>query len=359
MPVLFLTSCGIYPFVESEHSDTPTKSYYPPTGKKHLINATAALLLEALRAGCRTVVQVDPKKQSSLETLLKLHPRYDLITLLPVAIDSPLFTSLFFSTMQKLANETGAISRIDYCLYNSYSQGNADPFIPIFEENADTVTDIAASQINFFRRVGNTALSLLANHDQRELRFIAVTSLASRRMLAHLYSDAVHKTMATLYLQGFAYEAPHYTNRKNVSVIELMPGMVDTGTYDARRTRKMIMAAREMDGFAFDKSVSHETIDNWPMMPPSDLGKVAAWYLWRDQFSEAEKQKLDAYTCAGCPVKKLKKRMEQSVQIHKHGVRINRKAPDFCYCTGVSLGTLPNPKRGYIPVPLSPRGQYF
>lgn len=357
-PVLFLTSCGIYPYDDKTHADTRTKSYYPPTGRSHLLNTSAAVLLEALETDTRVIIQTEPHKHAELQSLINLHPQSSLVTLIPAAITSPFFVTAFYQSLIGLTTQA-PVSRVDFCLYNSYSQGTGEPFIPIFEEDTQEVSKIAAGQIVFFQTMGKIALDLLTNRGQESLQFMAVTSLASRRMLAHLYADAVHKTLASVYLQGFAYEAPHYTGKRDISVIELMPGMVDTGTYDSPDTRKLIVDAEFMEGFPFEGQVSAHDVNTWPMIPPADLGKIAAKYLWRRRHSTHVATRLNQYTCAGCPVKKLKYRMEKAVRIRENLITIDRHVPEFCFCTGVSMGKLPRLRTGYIPIPLSPLGQYF
>lgn len=356
-PVVVISSPGIYPFDDEKNVRTKTKTYYSPTGKKHLLNSATAVMMEMLADDVRVIAHVEPDKVDEFTSLINLHPKKHLVTVFADTVHADSFIHSLYRALHEISQQQ-AISRIDICLYTSYSIGDRDPFFTIFEENTADCEKIAKCQFEFYQTFGRIAFDILANRGQKHMTVCAITSLASRRMLAHLYSDAVHKTLASIYLQGLAYETPYYTG-KEISVVEIMPGMVDTGTYDPLSTRVAICEARRMDGFPFDKEVTPDNIDVWPMMSVKDLGKIAALYLRQGDHHDELNSYLSQYTYAGRDMASIKKLMRDSVQIDNNVISVKRELPDFCFCPGSTIGQLPKMRNGYIPVFLSPKGQYF
>ena len=53
------------------------------------------------------------------------------------------------------------------------------------------------------------------------------------------------------------------------------------------------------------------------------------------------------------------KKFRESINVTGNKFSIERKLPEYCYAPGTTWNGLPKLRSGYLPIMLTPRGQYF
>lgn len=360
-PVVLITGGAITTVKPGKHIDTPTKYYYEPTGNEHLVNTSAAVALSLADRNIRSILQVKQEQLEETRRLLDLHPRGDKITLVSGDMASLDFISSVYEAASKLSGSL-PISRMDIVLYESYAAGLEKPFIPMFEDSPDFAGEVTSRRIAAFHNMFMAGYDLLVARDQTELRIIGLTALASKRASANLSTDTLHKVASSALLETFAYEASYYAE-KPVYVVEIAPGMVDSGPYDSSDVRQAVYEEAEMDGFPFSEGVTPGDPQSWPLMSVKALGEISAAYLL-----SKEGEKLDDkvvadnrhLTSAGRTSEEFKAELLQSISESDDGeLTLARGLPSFAFAPGVTWNGFSPLRRGYLPIMLTPRGQYF
>jgi len=360
-PVALITGGAITRVKPGRHVDTPTKHYFEPTGSEHLVNTSAAVALSLADRDIRSILQVKQEQLEETRGLLDLHPKGDKITLVSGDMASLDFISKVYEAASDLSSKQ-PISRLDIVLYESYAAGLEKPFIPMFEDSAEFAGQITSRRISAFHNMFMAGYDLLVARDQTELRVIGLTALASKRASANLSTDTLHKVASSALLETFAYEASYYAE-KPVYVVEIAPGMVDCGPYDSHDVRQAVYEEAEMDGFPFRGGVNPGNPQSWPLMSVKDLGEISAAYLLSEEGEKLdEKVVADSrhLTTAGRTAEEFKAELLQSISESGDGaVTLERALPSFAFAPGVTWNGFSPLRRGYLPIMLTPRGQYF
>lgn len=354
VPLVLLTNCCIYPFTNS-HRRTSTKTYYSPTGQEHLLNVTASAAIKLIERGRRVIVHLPAGVEDRVEELFLMHPANNLISFIRGDIYSFSFVENLYSLLKTLTKNE-SISKLDMCPYDSYASGLEKPFLPMFEDSPVEIKKMATKRIDFLFNLSLVAYDLLINRGQKDFRLVCPTALATQRPSTHLFTDTLHKSISNVLLQTLGYEMPYYT-QKPVSIIEVAPGIVDTGLYDTKSVRDYTAAEAEIDGFPMKKK-NTDDIRDWPMISISDLAEIVVAYLVSEN-NPLVNPKLNKLTLAGRGKKELFNKMRETINFSGSTVCINKLLPEYCYTPGTVWGGFPKIKNGYVPVMLTPPGQLF
>lgn len=359
-PVVLITNCCIYPFDEKTYARTRTKTYYNPTGNQHLLNVTAATAIALIEQGVRVLMHIPDDIFERVNGLIALHPKRHLLRCVTGNLYDIAFARTIYENFEAM-NQAHPISRIDFCIYDSYAFGLKNPFLPMHEDKIENAHQLSKNRITLFHNMVMIAYDLLINRNQQELRFLCQTALATVRPSSHLFMDTLHKIISHNFLVTMSYEMPYYT-KKNISIIELAPGMVDSGVYDNYQTRLYTYQEALLDGFPFAESVSLDDIQSWPMMSNKDLADVAVAYLCAkngEDINQKLSPELRKLTLAGRTESELHELLKESVVADGSKLLIPKRLPDYCYIAGTTWNGFPKLTSGYIPIMLTPQGQYF
>ncbi len=357
-PIAFLTNCCIYPVNYETHASTKTKTYYGQTGEKHLLNVTAAIALELADKGVRMILHLPTDRGEQIRKLFLLHPSAHLFTFIEGDLSSPEFVGHLYETI-RVESLKAPISKVDFCLYDSYASGLKKPFLPMFEDSIEAATKLAEKRLAFLFTMSMVGYDLLVNKGQNELRLICPTALATRRPSSHLFTDTIHKALSNVLLVTLGYEMPYYT-KKPVYVVEVAPGITDSGMYDDRSIRDYTAKEAELDGFAM--SVDKDDVHAWPMLSTAHLAEVAAAYLVADQgecINDLVSAEARALTLAGRTKEDLFGCFEKSLYFTEDKLLFRKQLPEYCYVAGTVWNGFPELQVGYTPVMLTPEGQLF
>lgn len=357
-PVCILTNCCIYPFDETRHARTATKTYYEPTGERHMLNVTAAAAIKLMERGQRVIMHVPEEIRVRMEELIALHPRAALCRLVTGDIYKRSILEVLYGAVTNMA-DTELVSRIDFCLYDSYASGLSRPFLPMFEDDPATAGRLAAERTNFLFYFSMMAYDLLTRCGQAELRFVCPTALAAKRPSSHLFTDTIHKAVSNVLLRTLGYELPYYCD-KPARIVEVAPGIVDSGLYDELSVREATHEESVMDGFP----LMHGPLDvhAFPMLCIDVLAEVCVAYLIADtdkQLATFVSEEVRDVTRAGRSHEELRATFEQLTVSQGDGIIISQELPEYCYMPGTVWGGLPPIHCGYTSVMLTPPGQYF
>lgn len=356
-PVCILTNCCIYEFDETLYARTATKTYYAPTGQSHLLNVSAATALKLMERGQRVIMHVPAEVRERMETLLALHPQAELCQIVTGDMYKQSVLEIFYEAVVA-AQAKSPVSRVDFCLYDSYASGLTRPFLPMFEDDPATAGQLAASRINFLFYASMMAYDLLTRCGQKELRFVCPTALATKRPSAHLFTDTVHKAVSNVLLHTLGYEFPYYCE-KPARIVEVAPGIVDTGLYDEAQVRDMTYEESLIDGFPLAHGSS---LDEFPMLSVDTLADVCLAYLCADssnQLSGFLAADVSELLRAGRSQREFEEAMRRLAVSEGERVTVSRDLPEYCYMPGSVWGELPPIRPGYTPVFLTPVGQRF
>lgn len=365
-PVTLVTGVSFATFDARKHIDTPTKCYYAPTGRRHLVNTSGAVALTLLEQDKRVLLHVSAQDYEKTIELLALHPKAALVSIITGDLPSIELVTSAYETMIE-ASRAAPISRVDFVLYESYAAGIEHPFVPLFEDSPEFAGRVTSRRISAFHNLFMVGYDLLINRDQEELRVIGLTALAGRRASGNLSTDTLHKVVSSALLETQAYEASYYTE-KPVFVVEIAPGMVDTGTYDPQHVREAVIEEAVIDGFPFPTSLDAADPMNWPMLNVRDLAEVAGFYLGADPEMPPATDLVERHrsiTTAGRSAEELRELFEES----RHGsdtastktgsLTRARRIPSYGYTAGTTWDGIQQLRRGYTPVMLTPIGQLF
>lgn len=352
MNITLFTNCCIYD-TPAGHNESDTKSYYKPTGRKHLVNITARAALLLTEKGARVIVHLPEGVGNRVRELFSLHPNASAITFIEGDLASLSFVGELYSALREIARKQ-PVGQLSICLYDSFAAGRKKPFAPMIEESLEDVTRCAVTRLAVFTTLSDLSHDLLLNKGLLELRLVVPTALAARRASAHLFTDTVHKVLSTTALRTLAYELSHYTG-KNAVIVELMPGIVDTGMYDDQEVIRTVQEEAALDGFPF--AYPNETL---PMLSPDEIAEVIVLYL---STSVGKKPKADSrlenLTTAGRSQMEVAQLLQKSFSQEGPSLWVEKLLPDYCYVPEATWGTFPPLRYGYIPIPLTPKGQLF
>ncbi len=354
--VVFLTNCCIYPVKPDVHAATKTKTYYAQTGREHLVNVTAAVALKLAERGVRTIVHLPPDVGDRIKNLFLLHPAAQLFTFVEGDVGSFEFLHLLYDVIRGLVQER-PVAAIDFCLYDSYASGLKKPFLPMFEDSPEVAMELAGKRIAFMYNMSLVGYDLLANKGQAAFRLVCPTALAAKRASAHLFTDTIHKAVSHVALVTLGYEMPHYTG-KPVSIVEVAPGIVDSGMYDDQSVREYTAEEARLDGFPLAAGSVHD----WPMLSVEHLAQTVGAYLVAAEGDDVEvlvDSEVVGLTLGGRSQDELFGALAASFEVKDGKAMIHKKLPDYCYTAGTMWNGLPRLRTGYVPVMLTPVGQCF
>jgi len=203
----------------------------------------------------------------------------------------------------------------------------------------------------------------MANTDQDSLRVLSLTALAARRVGGNLLADAAHKQISTNYIQTLSDELNFHLPDKEIYCVEVAPGIVDNGIYDAPFAREATVERAMINGFAFTGSGSCvETVENLPKLSPTDIGVVAMQYL-KHAVGEDFHDRLPAHVrelaMAGRDASTIDQLASSMVSQKDGHATVSRDMPAWAYTSGTSLGRFAPINKGYQFVPICPSGQMF
>ncbi len=231
----------------------------------------------------------------------------------------------------------------------------------MFEDSPHTAAALAQKRIHFLFNMSMAGYDLLVNKGQNELRFICPTALATKRPSSHLFTDTVHKAISNVLLVTLGYEMPFYTG-KQVSVVEIAPGIVDTGMYDRLSVREYTAQEGVLDGFPMDGAVDVKNAHTWPMLSIEHLAQVVQAYLVADMGDDIAHQvdpRALGLTLAGRKKNALLRNFKESLGVEGDKIVLKKNLPEYCYTANTVWNGFPKMRTGYIPVMLTPAGQYF
>jgi hypothetical protein len=287
-----------------------------------------------------------------------MHPAAHLARFLRGDIYSFSFIEKLYGMVKEISTE-GPISRLDLCLYDSYASGLEKPFIPMFEDSAETASGLAQKRIHFLFNMGMVGYDLLLNKNQNEFRLICPTALATKRPSSHLFTDTIHKAISNVALVTLGYEMPYYTG-KRTHIVEIAPGIVDTGMYDNRSVRKYTAEEARIDGFPM--GVDFANVDTWPMLSIEYVAQVMCAYVIAkadENIYELVDPSVIKLTLAGRSRDDFFKKFRESIRVAGGKLSVEKKLPEYCYAPGTVWNGLPKLRSGYLPIMLTPPGQYF
>ncbi len=358
--VVFVTGCCMSEFKEGINHLTKTKYIYPYSNKKYIVNSSASAAIGLLDKGIRTILHVKESDVELITSLLKTHPKGNCAHVICGELNSIEFVKNFYGKICFLSGER-PIAKIFLLPYNSFASNVKHPFTPFGTDDATLISEILEARVRLFYFITLIAYDLLLNKGQNEMRIATLTALASKRASSHLLTDTLHKVISNVFLETIAYEMPYYTNKK-VYIIEIAPGIVDTGLYDSEKTREYVFKEAELDGFPFDGKVNVGNVESFPMMSALDVAEIAIRYLIVDENSDINAgldESLKQYLTAGRDLQKLKNLIKESICYSDSSIKINKLLPTYVYTPNSEYGRLPQLKAGYTPVMICPLGQLF
>ena len=357
-PVTILTNCCIYPFDEQRYVRSQTKAYYGPTAQAHLMNVTAAAAVQLMEQGLRVILHVPLEIEERMRELVALHPRVDLCTIVTGDLSKRELRPVLYAAILDMAKHR-PVSRVDMCLYDSYASGLEKPFLPMFEDDPEVAGRIMAERTNFFFAMSMMAYDLLTRCGQSEMRIVCPTALAAKRPSAHLCTDTLHKAVSNVMLRTLGHELPYYT-QKPVRIVEVAPGIIDTGLYDAEPIRQATYVESVIDGFAMQGGTD---LALFPLLSIESLAAVCVAYLRAntdEQLVEYAGEDAVRLTQAGRSIDDLRSAFSRLVRSNDDGsVSLSGDLPEYCFAPGTVWGALSPLCHGYSFVPLTPPGQLF
>ena len=229
----------------------------------------------------------------------------------------------------------------------------------MFEDSAETASALADKRINFLFNMGMIGYDLLLNKGQDEFRLVCPTALATKRPSSHLFTDTIHKAISNVALVTLGYEMPYYTG-KQIRIVEIAPGIVDSGMYDDQSVREYTSQEAEIDGFPM--TADFIDMNTWPMLSVEHIAQVMCAYLTAKAGDNVEKIVDPAVinlTLAGREKDIFFETLRKSINFKNEKLTIERKLPEYCYVSGTTWNGLPKMRSGYLPIMLTPKGQYF
>ncbi len=362
-PVVFVTGANVEQLDKDKHRVTPTKSIRQVGDEGFILNQSSAFLQAHLEnSQAQIVAQVRPDRAAAVARAFSTHPERDRLHLVPVETGGkPMVQALYQQAAQIATRQP--VSRIDIVPYESFAAGLAQPFRPIYAEAVDNVIEAAAKRARMFHQMAMVAYDLMANTEQKELRVVAMTALAARRVGGNLLADAMHKLVSTNYMETLAREGQfHFPDRK-LATVEVAPGIVDNGIYDNKPARVATLERAAINGFAFDNNAKLAgSIEALPKINPIDIGLVASRYLtapFGAPIHETLPQRVQALAYGGRPREEFLKTAQQLATREPGHVQVGEILPNWCAVPGMELGRIAPLRPGYQFVPLCPPGQYF
>lgn len=351
-PVTLVTGCSVTNFDEAKLVRTATKAWFPGTDD-YLCNVSLPIALRAASSGRRAIVQCAEAQSEMLRSLISTLPYSKNLSVLPANLGSGKWLSDLEHLLAELTS-SAPTSRLDFVLYESYTADAARPFLPTWEENSDVLGAAITRRVIFFQSVSNYAYDLVLRRNQKEIRVQALTALASFRPAAYLFADAAHKAVSSTFLQSWAREAVHYVDVP-VSIVELCPGIVDTGLYDPFPVRRVGWDKAELGHAPFSGSRSDD-LSSWPMLSPWDIAEVANWYQeaeWGQSSKDDLPERIRRLLSAGRDPQTVIRKVKEAAE----GI-VSSDLPLYAYYPGYPWGSMPSLQNGYAPVFMTPRGQF-
>lgn len=348
-PVLVVTGASVTEFKSEIYFHTATKSFFPGSST-YLMNVSLPFAVVRAESGLRSIIQCSTAQYSILMKLISDAELTNLIRIVPTALDTPDWWRSVDDAIATWAKED-PVSRIDLLLYDSYTADVSKPFVPIWEENVKSISSALEKRINFYKGAAIYGYTLALSSNQTELRILAITALASYRSVSYLFADGAHKALSSKFLQTLAIEMSHHLDISS-AIIELCPGVVDTGLYDPKSVREVAWHKAEIPGFPFDQETLINDLATWPMISPQAIAEIGNAYLtceWNNlPLSNEALSKYDDILKAGRGAAEV-----QALKLSKSESQL----PLYAYYPHYPWDSIPMLKKGYTPVFLTPKGQ--
>ncbi len=350
-PVALVTGCSVTKFDGSKMTRTATKAFFPGHNE-YLCNVSLPIALRLADQGRRVIIQCASSAQADIIIrLINTLPCRENISVL----QADLGNIDWLQNLEICLSHLAPVSRVDFVLYESYTADADRPFLPTWEENAEVLAAAINRRVKFFQNISAFSYDLIIRRGQQELRVLGLTALASFRPAAYLFADAAHKAVSSTFLQTWAREAGHYVDAP-VGIVELCPGIVDTGLYDPPHVRQVAWDKAERGNASFGDTVLTGDLNTWPMISPWQIADIAGWYL-RAEWGHHPYQELDPkirqLLSAGRDPQEVKTKVRQAA-----GGHVSPELPLYAYYPGYPWGCMPPLKPGYAPVFITPRGQF-
>jgi NAD(P)-dependent dehydrogenase (short-subunit alcohol dehydrogenase family) len=350
-PVTLVTGCLVTKFDKAKMTRTGTKAFFPGNDN-YLCNVSLPIALRLAEQGRRVIIQCGTSAQA--ETIIQLVKKLPCQENIGV-LQGDLGRINWLQNLDICLSHMEPVSRVDFLLYESYTADADRPFLPTWEENAEVLAAAINRRVKFFQNISAFAYDLVKRRGQKELRVLGLTALASFRPAAYLFADAAHKAVSSTFLQTWAREAAHYVDAP-VGIIELCPGIVDTGLYDPPHVREVAWDKAERGRASFGNKVLTEDLNTWPMISPWQIAEIAEWYLkaeWGQNPYQEISPEIRRLLSAGRDPKEVKTKVRQAA-----GGHVSPELPLYAYYPGYPWGCMPPLKAGYAPVFITPRGQF-
>lgn len=362
-PLIFLTGASAQQFNAEIHQATITKNMMPLNNEHYMLNQSAALLPELLeKTDSYIIVQSKPASIEILEKLFKAHVKSGRLQFIAQPTDSDELLQKFYRQAEDLCQRQ-PISRLDLVLYESFAAGVVQPFKPIYTEDPNVVGNAVLKRAKFFHNMCLLAYHLALNCNQTDIRIVALTALAARRVGGNLLADAAHKQISTNYLETFAKEASFHLPDTNVSCVEIAPGIVDNGIYDDNAARLATLERASINGHAFrDVCACKEDICALPKLNPVDIGAVAIKYLfaeYNENIHDDLSDNIKDLAAAGRSTTELQDATKKLADNMKINGIITDEMPSWFLTNGNGVGRFPPLRTGYQFIPICPKGQRF
>lgn len=349
-PVALVTGVSVTQFDPNTHHRTATKAHFPDTPEV-LCNVSLPFALRLAQSGQRVVAQCHPRQRELLAGLLALQPWSGNVRLLAADLGTSDWASEVDDVIHSWSMEE-AVSRVDLMLYESYTADISRPFVPTWEEDVGVLAAAIERRICFYKTMSEYGYRLLLTCQQPELRVVALTALASFRPVAYLFADGAHKVVSSKFLQTWAIESAAHCEQP-VAVVELCPGVVDTGLYDPPGVRTVAWMKADLNGQPFEDNVDPKSVETWPMLSPDVVAELGCAYFSSEWGDDAGLHELGRRYQAVLSGGRSQSQMSDVCWRRERGVQL----PLYASYPGYRWGSLPPLKPGYQPVFLTPVGQ--
>lgn len=349
-PVALVTGASVAEFNPDVHHRTRTKAFFPGSDR-FLCNVSLPFALRLARAGRRVAVQCHPGQFDTLGRLVATQEWGRNIRLLPADLGRPEWTAAADELIHDWSKEE-PVSRVDLLLYESYTADVRRPFVPTWEEDVAAAAAAIERRMRFYKAASEYGYRLLLACGQPELRVVALTALASFRPVAYLFADGAHKVVSSKFLQTWALECKAHCAQP-AAIVELCPGVVDTGLYDPPEVRTVAWTKASLNGQPFEDSVSPDDIESWPMLSPDTVAELGCAYFEASWGPDARMDEL------GGAHRALLSGGRGHAEMSDERWRREREAflPLYASYPAYPWGEMPPLRAGYQPVFLAPTGQ--
>ncbi len=363
--LVLVTGVSLTEFDAAHYTLTNTKCVRGSNERRYMLNQTAAFTLAHLEhSGDVVIAQTDPPNVGRVRQTFSDYINAGRLHILPVETDAAEFIPAVYRAFADLSTKV-PVSAIHLVPYESFAASLPEPFKALIAESPDNLVQAVAKRARLYHQMALVAYDLLATSEQKSLRLIGITALAARRVGGNLLVDTAHKLISTNYLETLALEASAHFGDKKLHVIEIAPGIVDSGLYDNPSTRRATVENALINGFPFvDAKCCLSSIEQLPKLSPYDVGLIASFYLKArtgESFHARLSEDVQNLANGGHQRADILSKASGIVKQNDTHAEITRSLPSWALVPGVELGRFAplRPEGGYQFIPVVPPGQHF